>query len=193
MAGDYPDGVYFVRLAPVRDPGLVLSSIAQSIGLPDSQGPSLVEHLASYLRDRKLLLVLDNFEHLLAAAPVVAELLGGARDLRIVVSSRSPLRVSGEQECPVPPLALPQQDALTTPASVAACESVRLFAERAAAAVPGFAVDEQNAAAVAQIVRQAGRPAAGHRAGRGAGQAAATGGDPRAAGAFAGAAGRREP
>ncbi len=154
VAAGYPDGVCFVRLAPVREPGLVPSSIAQSIGLPDSQGPSLVEHLASYLRDRKLLLVLDNFEHLLAAAPVVAELLAPARALRIVMSSRSPLRVSGEQECPVPPLAVPQQDALTTAQSVAGCESVRLFAERAAAAVPGFSVDEQNAAAVAQIVRR---------------------------------------
>jgi len=154
VAADYPDGVYFVRLAPVREPALVPSSIAQCIGLPDSRGPSLVEHLASYLRDRKLLLVLDNFEHLLAAAPVVAELLAPARALRIVVSSRSPLRVSGEQECPVPPLVVPRQDALIIPQSVAACESVRLFAERAAAAVPGFTVDEQNAAAVAQIVRR---------------------------------------
>jgi len=152
VAAAYPDGVYFVRLAPVREPGLVPSSIAQSIGLPDSRGPSLVEHLASYLRDRKLLLVLDNFEHLLPAARVVAELLAPACALRIVVSSRSPLRVSGEQECPVPPLVVPQQDAI--PQSVAACESVRLFAERAAAAVPGFAVDERNAAVVAQIVRR---------------------------------------
>ena len=72
-------------------------------------GRPLVEHLADHLRDRKLLIVLDNFEHLLPAASVVAELLAGARDLRIVVSSRSPLRVSGEQECPVPPLALPPQ------------------------------------------------------------------------------------
>jgi predicted ATPase/DNA-binding CsgD family transcriptional regulator len=150
VAGDYPDGVYFVRLAPVRDPRLVLSSIAQGVGLPDSKGRPLVEHLADHLRDRKLLIVLDNFEHLLPAASVVAELLGGTRDLRIVVSSRSPLRVSGEQECPVPPLALPQAPA--PPASVAACESVRLFAERAAAVLPGFAVDGQNAAAVVQIV-----------------------------------------
>jgi predicted ATPase/DNA-binding CsgD family transcriptional regulator len=153
-AGDYPDGVYFVRLAPVREPGLVPSSIAQSIGLPDSRERPLVEHLASYLRDRKLLLVLDNFEHLLTAAPVVAELLAPARDLRIVVSSRAPLRVSGEQECPVLPMALPREDVPADEASVAACESVRLFTERAAAAVPGFTVTGQNAAAVAQIVRR---------------------------------------
>jgi len=154
VAGDYPDGVYFVRLAPVRDPRLVLPSIAQGIGLPDSKGRPLAEHLVHHLRDRRLLIVLDNFEHLLPAASMVAELLGGARDLRIVVSSRSPLRVSGEQECPVPPLALPQQ--APSPAASAgpavACESVRLFAERAAAVVPGFAVGGQNAATVARIV-----------------------------------------
>jgi len=154
VAADYPDGVYFVRLAPVRDPALVPSSIGQGVGLPDSGGRPLVQHLASYLRDRNLLLILDNFEHLLAAAPVVAQLLAQARNLRIVVSSRSPLRVSGEQECPVPPLALPRQDAAATVSSVAACESVRLFAERAAAAVPGFAVDERSAGVVAQIVRR---------------------------------------
>jgi predicted ATPase/DNA-binding CsgD family transcriptional regulator len=153
VGAEYPDGVYFVRLAPVTDPRLVLPSIAQGIGLPDSKGRPLVEHLADHLRDRKLLIVLDNFEHLLTAATVVAELLSRAPDLRILVSSRSPLRVSGEQECPVPPLALPQQ-APVPPATLAACESVRLFAERAAAVVPDFAVDERNAAAVAGIVRR---------------------------------------
>jgi predicted ATPase/DNA-binding CsgD family transcriptional regulator len=153
VAGDYPDGVYFVRLAPVTDPRLVPSSIAQGVGLPDPSGRPLVEHLAHHLRDRTLLIVLDNFEHLPAAAPVVAELLSGAAGLRIVVTSRSPLRVSGEQECPVPPLTLPPQ-APGSAMSVVGCESVRLFAERAAAVVPGFAVDEQNAAAVAEIVRR---------------------------------------
>jgi predicted ATPase/DNA-binding SARP family transcriptional activator len=154
VAGGYPDGVCFVPLAPVGDPGLVASSIAQHIGLQDSRGRPLVEHLVSQLRDRKLLIVLDNFEHLLAAAPVVAELLQGTRAVRFVVSSRSCLRVSGEQECPVSPLALPEQHPLAGPLSVADCESVRLFAERAAAVVPGFTVGEQNAGAVAQIVRR---------------------------------------
>jgi predicted ATPase/DNA-binding CsgD family transcriptional regulator len=154
VAAGYPDGVYFVPLASITDPGLVLSSIAQGIGLQDSRGRPLMEHLASHLREKKFLIVLDNFEHLLAAAPVVAELLGGARDLRIIVSSRSPLRVSGEQECPVPPLALPDLQAPVSLASIGACESVRLFAERAAAAVPGFAVGEENAASVTQIARR---------------------------------------
>ncbi len=136
VAGDFPDGVYFVPLAPVREPGLVPSSIAQHIGLQDSRGRPLLEHLAAHLRERQLLIVLDNFEHLLAAGPVVVELLKGSRALRIVVSSRSSLRVSGEQECPVPSLALPGPQT-TSPASVAACESVELFVERAAAATPG--------------------------------------------------------
>ena len=154
MAGDYPDGVYFVPLAPVRDPGLVPSTIAQSIGLQDARDRPLMEHLVSQLRERQLLIVLDNFEHLLDGAPVVTRLLEETRAVRILVSSRSPLRVSGEQECPVPPLAVPEEDARPAAASLAACESVRLFAERAAAAVPGFTVDDENAAAIAAIARR---------------------------------------
>lgn len=154
VAGDYPDGVYFVPLAPVRDPGLVPSTIAQSIGLQDARDRPLMEHLVSQLRERQLLIVLDNFEHLLDGAPVVTRLLEETRAVRILVSSRSSLRVSGEQECPVPPLAVPEEDARPAAASLAACESVRLFAERAAAAVPGFTVDDENAAAIAAIARR---------------------------------------
>jgi len=154
VAGDYPDGVYFVPLAPVRDPGLVPSTIAQSIGLQDARDVPLMEHLISQLRGRQLLIVLDNFEHLLAGAPVVTRLLQETRAVRILVSSRSPLRVSGEQECPVPPLAVPEGQGRPTAASLAACESVRLFTERAAATMPGFALDEANAAAISAITRR---------------------------------------
>jgi predicted ATPase/DNA-binding CsgD family transcriptional regulator len=151
VAGDYPDGVYFVPLAPVRDPGLVPSTIVQSIGLQDARDVPLVEHLIGQLRERQLLLVIDNFEHLLAGTPVVTRLLRETSTVRILVSSRSPLHVSGEQECPVPPLAVPGLDARPTAASLAACESVRLFIERAAGVVPGFTLDDENAPAVAQI------------------------------------------
>ncbi|HEY6278987.1 MAG TPA: LuxR C-terminal-related transcriptional regulator [Streptosporangiaceae bacterium] len=154
VAADYPDGVYFVPLAPVRDPGLVPSSIAQGIGLQDARDRPLMEHLISQLRERRLLIVLDNFEHLLGGAPVVTQLLQETSALRILVTSRSSLRVSGEQECPVPPLAVPDLAARSTPESLAGCESVRLFAERAAAATPGFAIDEKNAPAIAQIARR---------------------------------------
>ena len=151
VAGDYPDGVYFVPLAPVRDPGLVPSTIVQSVGLQDARDVPLVEHLISQLRERQLLLVIDKFEHLLAGTPVVTRLLRETSTVRILVSSRSPLHVSGEQECPVPPLAVPGLDARPTAASLAACESVRLFIERAAGVVPGFTLDDENAPAVAQI------------------------------------------
>ena len=154
VADDYPDGVYFVPLAPVQDPGLVPSTIAQSIGLQDARDRPLMEHLVSQLRERQLLIVLDNFEHLLDGAPVVTRLLEETGAVRILVTSRSSLRVSGEQECPVPPLAVPEEDARPAAASLAACESVRLFAERAAAAVPGFTLDDENAAAIAAIARR---------------------------------------
>src|SRR6516165_6979900 len=120
VADEYPDGVYFVPLAPVRDPGLVPSTIAQSIGLQDARDRPLMEHLVSQLRERQLLIILDNFEHLLAGAPVVTRLLQETSALRILVSSRSSLRVSGEQECPVPPLAVPGLDARPAAASLAA-------------------------------------------------------------------------
>jgi predicted ATPase len=154
VAAEYHDGVYFVPLAPVRDPQLVASTIAQTIGLQDPRDRPLMEHLVSQLRERQILIVLDNFEHLLAGAPVVTQLLQETSALRILVSSRSSLRVSGEQECPVPPLAVPDPDAGPAAASLAACESVRLFAERAAAAVPGFTISDENAPAVADIARR---------------------------------------
>jgi non-specific serine/threonine protein kinase len=151
VAAEYPDGVYFVPLAPIRDPGLVPSTIAQSIGLQDPRDRPLMEHLVSQLRTRHLLLVLDNFEHLLGGAPVVTRLLQEASAVRILVSSRSALRVSGEQECPVPPLAVPDLRAQPSPQSLTDCDSARLFAERAAAVLPGFVIDEHNAPAIAQI------------------------------------------
>ncbi len=154
VAGDYPDGVFFVPLAPVRDPALVPLTIVQSIGLQDARDVPLMEHLISQLRERQLLIVLDNFEHLLAGAPVLTRLLRETSAVRILVSSRSPLHVYGEQECPVPPLAVPDLDARPTAASLAACESVRLFAARAAGAVPGFTLDDENAPTVAQIARR---------------------------------------
>ena len=141
-------------LAPVRDPGLVPSTIAQSLGLQDARDRPLMDHLVSQLNERQVLLVLDNFEHLLAGAPAVARLLRETSALRILVSSRSSLRISGEQECPVPPLAVPDPGSSPTPEALAGCESVRLFAERAAAVLPDFALDEQNAPAIAQIARR---------------------------------------
>jgi len=148
----FANGVQFVSLAAIKDPSLVPVSIAQSIGLQDARGRSLLEHLSGYVGDGDVLLVLDNFEQVLAAGEFVSELLDATGRLRVLVTSRSPLHVSGEQEFPVPPLALPQGRPGTTAAAAAACESVQLFAKRAAAAVPDFTVNDQNAEVVAGIV-----------------------------------------
>ena len=103
---------------------------------------------------RKLLLVLDNFEQVLPAGQFVQQLLDESTQLRILVTSRSPLHVSGEQEYPVPPLRVPERGPARSAGSVAACESAQLFAARAAARVPGFAIDDQNAEAIAGIVER---------------------------------------
>ena len=140
VAGGFPDGVFFVALAPVGDPALVLSSIAQGIGLLEVGDRPLADRLHSHLRTARALILLDNFEHLIEAAPVIARLLQATAALTIVVTSRAPLHVSGEQEYEVPPLRVPDPQCATVSA-VADCESVRLFTERAQAAWPGFVLD----------------------------------------------------
>src|SRR5689334_1312887 len=152
VIGAFPEGVCFVPLAAISDASLVPVSIAQGLGLQDSRDGPLLEYLSGYLGDRKLLLVLDNFEHVLAAGEFVQELLAGSTQLRILVTSRAPLRLSGEQEFPVPALRVPEPGAAPSVTAIAACESAQLFAARAAALVPGFAIDEQNAQAIAGIV-----------------------------------------
>ena len=156
VADDFPAGVHFVSLAAIKDPALVPVSIAQSIGLQDSRGRPLLEHLSGYVADGKLLLVLDNFEHLLSAGEFVGQLLDASVLLRVVVTSRSPLHLSGEQEFPVPPLAVTRLGADLSTAAVASSEAAQLFAERAAASVPGFDIDDDNAAAIAEITDRLG-------------------------------------
>jgi non-specific serine/threonine protein kinase len=156
VADDFPAGVHFVSLAAIKDPALVPVSIAQSIGLQDSRGRPLLEHLSQYVADRKLLLVLDNFEHLLPAGEFVGQLLDASGLLRVVVTSRSPLHLSGEQEFPVPPLAVPRLGSDLSTAGVAGCEAAQLFAERAAASVPGFDIDDTNAVAIGEITDRLG-------------------------------------
>jgi non-specific serine/threonine protein kinase len=115
----FPDGAEFLSLAAIRDPSLVPVSIAQSVGLQDSRGGLLLDHLSSYLGDGERLLVLDNFEQVLPAGDFVSELLAACARLRILVTRRAPLHVSGEQEFPVPPLAVPKAGSLVSATSVA--------------------------------------------------------------------------
>jgi transcriptional regulator with XRE-family HTH domain len=104
---DFRDGVYFVPLAAVRDSGLVGSTIARELGVRESAGRTLVDAMKSYLRDKQLLLVLDNFEQVVEAAPLVTELLAATPNLKIIATSREALHLYGEHNYPVPPLAVP--------------------------------------------------------------------------------------
>jgi predicted ATPase len=157
----FGDGVAFVRLAPVGEPMLVASTIARALDLREVEGRTLLEILQGYLRDKRLLLVLDNFEHVLDAAPEVAALIEACPDLVVLATSRAPLRVRGEQEYHVPPLALPSSTRNPTENQVLEAPSGRLFWERARTVSPNFAITKENAADVASICwRLAGLPLA---------------------------------
>lgn len=149
----FPDGIWFVGLAPMRDPGLVASSVAEVLGVRDAGNVPLSERLRTVLRDKHLLLVLDNFEHLVAAAPFVIDLLEDCSNLTILVTSRIRLRVSGEHEHAVPPLGLATPETALAAEDVATAEAVRLFVERAQAVKEDFLLTTENAAAVADICR----------------------------------------
>jgi predicted ATPase len=159
-AGGFAHGASFVALAPLAEPDHVASAIAQALGVRERGGEALVETLKHSLRPRDALLVLDNFEHLLDAAPLVAGLLACCPRLKVLATSRAPLRVSGEQAYPVPALALPDGAATGMVGEVgalealAAVESVRLFVARARAARPGFALTAADAPAVIAICRR---------------------------------------
>ncbi len=157
----FPDGVVFVALAPLNDPALVIPTVTRSLGLRESEGQTQREVLRANLREKRLLLLLDNFEHLLEAAPEVAWLIESCPDLTVLVTSRAPLRVRGEQERPVPPLELPSSTLSPAPEDVVGSPSGRLFVERARAASPAFELTKENARAVAAICwRLAGLPLA---------------------------------
>jgi predicted ATPase/class 3 adenylate cyclase len=147
----FRDGITFVPLAPIRDPELVLAAIAQALAVTEGGGQSLDERVRASLRQRQLLLVLDNFEHVAAAAALVRELLATAPEIKILITSREVLHLYGEQEYAVPPLALPDLARLPPLARLTQYEAVRLFIERAQAVRPDFAVTADNAPAIAEI------------------------------------------
>jgi len=162
LLDQFSDGVFFVPLAPIGDPALVAPTIAQHLGLPERGGANPMQSLLGHLRDRELLLVIDNFEQVLPAATVVNELLSGAPRLKALVTSRAALHISGEQQYPVPPLDLPDPKNLPDElAMLTQYESVALFIDRAMAVKPDFTITNQNAPAVAEIcVRLDGLPLA---------------------------------
>lgn len=115
MLNEFADGVFFVSLAPIRDPDLITSAIAQTLGIKETDSQPLLETLKAYLYDKQLLLVLDNFEHLLEAAPLIAQLLQATSALRVLATSRELLHVYGKHAFPVLPLALPDAERLSQP------------------------------------------------------------------------------
>jgi predicted ATPase len=151
MLADHPDGVYLVDLAPVRDPGLVVPAIAKTLGVIESGGEPLLETVKCALGQRRLLLLLDNFEQVVLAASAVSELLAAAPNLVILVTSRTPLRLSGEFEYPVPPMAVPGPEGLPPLERLAQVEAVQLFVGRAGQVRPGFRLTKEVAPAVAEI------------------------------------------
>jgi predicted ATPase/transcriptional regulator with XRE-family HTH domain len=150
----YPDGAWFVPLAPLGDPALVAAAVAGVLGVRESGRETQTEALAASLRDRRLLLVLDNCEHLLPAAPLVADLLASCPGLTVLATSRAPLRLSGEHQLAVPPLSLPEPEPQPTVAGILHFEAPALFVQRAVAAQADFAVTPENAPAVAEVCRR---------------------------------------
>jgi predicted ATPase/class 3 adenylate cyclase len=148
---EYRDGAFFADLASVTDPALVPSAVAAALGVPEEPGRPILEGVKDHLRDKELLLVVDNFEQVAEAGPVIEELLTAAARLRVVATSRVVLSVRGEQEYQVPPLRPPDPERLPSLPALRRIEAVQLFTARALAASPRFRVTEENAPAVAEI------------------------------------------
>jgi predicted ATPase len=151
LQADFADGVVFVDLAPLRTATLIAATIARALGVAESGARPLLESLHRALEQRDLLLILDNFEHVADAAPLVAALVARHEGLRVLVTSRERLRLHGEQEFPVSPLALPAPQQHADSASLATNPAVALFVQRAQAVQPDFALTAANAAAVAAV------------------------------------------
>ena len=151
-AGNFPDGIWFVELAPLSDPRSVPQAVATALNVKEEAGRPVLEALVKYVKDRALLLVLDNCEHLLqACAGVSKQLLSSAPRLRILTSSREALRIPGETTFLLPPLPVPSLRVPFEPLVLQQFEAAQLFIDRATAARPDFRVTPQNASAVAAI------------------------------------------
>lgn len=156
LVGHFQDGVSHVFLSPVTDPALVCQAIAQALGVKEAPNQPLEHTLVDHLRDKHMLLLLDNFEQVIPAGPLVGRLLAECPRLTVLVSSRTALRVYGEHQFPVPPLSLPDSDTRQPPSfeELAQSEAVELFTQRSQAVKPNFMLTADNAPIVAEICRQ---------------------------------------
>lgn len=150
VLAEVPDGVFLVELAAIKQPELVAFRIAQPLGVKESDAKSIVEALKDYLRNKALLLVIDNFEQVINARDLIAELIDVAPRLKVLVTSRELLHLSTEHEYIVPPLAVPQSSQQLSPDDTG-YEAVRLFVERASATKSNFALTQENAQSVVEI------------------------------------------
>jgi predicted ATPase len=154
VADAFPDGVVFISLGPLQDSALVVPTLVHELGLVDASEKPDAERLQGFLHNKTLLLLMDNFEHLLDAAPGISDLLQRCPNLKVLATSRSPLRVSGEQEYAVSPLALPTTPHLAALDELLRFDAIRLFHERAQAVKADFDLNADNAAAVVEICRR---------------------------------------
>lgn len=160
-ATEFKDGIVFVDLSTIRESKLVGSTIARQLNVKEISGQALPNTLKSYLLAKQILLVLDNFEHVIAAAPLVAELVSSAQKLKIIVTSRQALNIQGEQEYPVHPLSVPSMDAISDIKYLKQNESIILFVQRAKNVKPGFEISDSNAKDIAALcIRLDGLPLA---------------------------------
>jgi predicted ATPase/DNA-binding SARP family transcriptional activator len=151
LADEFPDGIVFVELAPLRDPGLVAATIAAAVGVREADGRPVAEVLASALRGRSILLVLDNFEQLVDAAPLVSDLAEAGGDTRYLVTSRAALGIPVERVYPLSPLELPDPTRPPHVARLRQVEAVRLFVDRAREVRTDFVLSDANAAPIAEL------------------------------------------
>jgi len=155
LLDEYPDGVWLVELAPLTDPRGVPQAVASVLGVKEEAGLGVVDALRAFVRERRLLLILDNCEHVLqACAELAKQLLQAGAGLRILTSSRDVLQIAGETVYALPTLTVPASDDATDLATLTRHEAVRLFLDRAQAVMPSFRLDPGNAAAVAEICRR---------------------------------------
>ena len=151
---DFPDGVFFVDLSPLSESEMISGAIARALGMAQPHGTDLDSALGQEVSDKQLLLVLDNFEHLLDGATLVSDLLAASPEMKVLATSRAPLRLSQEREYPLEPLDVPSPEALPPIEDLARVPAVALFVERARRAKPDFELATENAEAVAEVCRK---------------------------------------
>lgn len=151
VVGDFADGSHVVSLAHIADAKLVLPSVAEAVGLPEPGNRDVARRLARFLADRQTLLLLDTFEHVISAAPEIAHLIDACPGIRVLATSREPLRLTGEHDLPVPPLELPAPRSTYALPALERIDAIALFVRRASAVNPAFGLHEGNAPAIVEI------------------------------------------